>query len=202
MNDRPLHYSTHQSFGRCIGISRLFGLIALFVFAVTVLGCNTLSAQPRFTVSQEQLQHAVAKRFPMRYPVAGLLDLTVQAPELRLLPEQNRLNAIMQVEASGAALHRKQTGTFEVSFSLRFEPSDRSLRATALKFKRLTFLGLRPEASDMLNLYGQALSEKALLEVVLHQLKTQDLAMADAMGMQPGSITVTDKGLVFDFIAK
>jgi hypothetical protein len=41
-----------------------------------------------------------------------------------------------------------------------------------------------------------------LLEVVLHQLKTQDLAMADAMGMQPGSITVTDKGLVFDFIAK
>jgi hypothetical protein len=138
----------------------------------------------------------------MRYPMAGLLDLAVQAPELRLLPDQNRLHAVMQVEASGVALHRIQAGTFEVEFALRYEASDRSLRATALRFKRLAFPGLRPEASDMVNLYGQTLSEKALLEVVLHQLKPQDLAMADALGMQPGSITVTDKGLVFDFVAK
>jgi hypothetical protein len=40
------------------------------------------------------------------------------------------------------------------------------------------------------------------LEVALHQLRPQDLAMTDALGMQPGNITVTDKGLVFDFVAK
>jgi hypothetical protein len=196
MDKRPLHYRLYQC------LSHLFGSIAAFVFGMAILACGTITAQPRFTVPQEQLQQAVAKRFPMRYPVAGLLDLVVQAPELRLLPEQNRLNAVMQVEASGAALHRKQAGLFEVAFALRYEVSDRSLRATALRFKRLTLPGLRPEASDMLNFYGQALSEKALLEVVLHQLKAQDLAMADAMGMQPSNITVTDKGLLVDFIAK
>jgi hypothetical protein len=176
--------------------------ITLAALAMASLGCSTLTAQPRFTVSQDQLQQVVAKRFPIRYPVAGLLDLAVQAPELQLLPEKNRLSAIMAVEASGAALNRKQAGTFEVEFALRYEASDRTLRATALRFKRLNFPGLRPEASDMLNLYGQALSERALLEVALHQLRPQDLAMADALGMQPGSITVTDKGLVFDFVAK
>jgi hypothetical protein len=176
--------------------------LAVTLLALSSLACSTLTAQPRFTVSKDQLQQVVAKRFPMRYPVAGLLDLAVQAPEILLLPEKNRLGATMQVEASGAALNRKQTGTFEVEFALRYEVSDRTLRATALRFKRLDFPGLRPEASQMLNLYGQALSEKALLEVALHQLRPQDLAMADAMGMQPGSITVTDKGLVFDFMAK
>ena len=77
----------------------------------------------------------------------------------------------MAVEASGVALNRKQPGTFEVEFALRYEVSDRTLRATAIRFKRLNFPGLRPEASEMLNLYGQTLSEKALLEVVLHQLQ-------------------------------
>ena len=177
-------------------------LIALSAVAATLLGCSAVSAQPRFTVSKDQLQQVAGKRFPLRYPVAGLLDLAVQAPEIQLLPELNRLSAVMAVEASGVALNRKQAGTFEVEFALRYEVGDRTLRATALRFKRLDFPGLRPEASQMLNLYGQALSEKALLVVVLHQLKPQDLAMADALGMQPGSITVTDKGLVIDMVAK
>ena len=176
--------------------------ITLAAVAFATLACSTLTAQPRFTVSKDQLQQVIAKRFPMRYPVAGLLDLAVQAPEIQLLPVLNRLSAIMAVEASGVALNRKQAGTFEVEFALRYEVSDRTLRATAIRFKRLDFPGLRPEASEMLNLYGQALSEKALLEVVLHTLKPQDLGMADGLGMQPGNITVTEKGLVVDFVSK
>jgi hypothetical protein len=175
---------------------------AIALLALSTLACSTLTAQPRFVVSKDQLQQVVGKRFPLRYPVAGLLNLEVQAPEIRLLPELNRLIAVMAVEASGVALNRKQAGTFEVEFALRYEVSDRTLRATALRFKRLDFAGLRPEASQMLNLYGQTLSEKALLEVTLHQLRPQDLAMAEALGMQSGSITVTDKGLVFDFVTK
>jgi hypothetical protein len=176
--------------------------VAITAIAFATLGCSTLTAQPRFTVSKDQLQQVMAKRFPLRYPVAGLLDLAVQSPEIQLLPALNRLSATMAVEASGVALNRKQPGTFEVEFALRYEVSDRTLRATAIRFKRLDFPGLRPEASQMLNLYGQTLSEKALQEVTLHQLRPQESAMADAMGMQPGSITVTDKGLVFDFVAK
>jgi hypothetical protein len=176
--------------------------IAMVVLVMSLLGCIAVAAQPRFTVPADQLQQAVAKRFPIRYPVAGLLDLTLQAPELKPSPEKNKLNALMLVEASGQALHRKQAGTLEVEFALRYEVSDRTLRATGLKFKRLNFPGLQPMASEMLNLYGQTLSEKALLEVVLHTLRPQDLGMADGLGMQPGSITVTERGLVVDFVAK
>ncbi|MFM2083533.1 MAG: hypothetical protein RLY95_351 [Pseudomonadota bacterium] len=176
--------------------------IAITLLAVSLLACSTLTAQPRFVVPKDQLQQVVGKRFPLRYPVAGLLNLEVQAPEIRLLPEQNRLSATMAVEASGAALNRKQAGTFEVDFALRYEVSDRTLRATALRFKRLDFPSLQPAASEMLNLYGQTLSEKALLEVVLHTLKPQDLGMADGLGMQPGSITVTERGLVVEFVNK
>lgn len=158
--------------------------------------------QPRYTVSAEQLQQAVAQRFPLRYPVAGLLNLEVQAPALHLLPEENRLSAEMAVEAAGPALHRSRAGTFEVDFALRYEASDRTIRAHQLRFKRLRFADLQPAASELLNTYGPALTEQSLQEVVLHRLRPQDLALADAMGLQPGSITVTDKGLVIGFVVK
>ena len=54
----------------------------------------------------------------------------------------------------------------------------------------------------MLNSYGPALAEQSLLELVLHQLRPQDLALADGLWLQPGSITVTYHGLVIGFVAK
>lgn len=181
--------------------SLALGGAAAMVFMLGT-ACTSVGAQPRFTVSAEQLQQVVGQRFPRRYPVAGLLDLAVQPPALRLLPEQNRLGALMTVEASGAALNRKQTGTFELDFALRYEASDRTLRATQLRFRRFNFPGLTASGAELLNTFGPSLAEQSFQEVVLHQLKTQDLAMADGLGMQPGSITVTEAGLVIGFVAK
>lgn len=157
---------------------------------------------PRYTVSAAQLQRSVAARFPLRYPVPGVLTLELQVPQLRLLPEQNRVSAEMVANAAGPALNRSHTGTSEIGFALRYEASDRSIRAHQLRFNRLQFPTLQPRVVDLLNTYGPALAQQSLMEVVLHQLRPQDLALADVMGLQPGSITVTDAGLVIGFVAK
>lgn len=157
---------------------------------------------PRYTVSPEQLQSAVAQRFPLRYPIPGLLNLDLRTPRLRLLSAQNRLGAEMTVDAAGPALNRSHRGTFEVDFALRYEASDRTIRAHQLRFYRLRFPSLQPGVVDMLNTYGPTLAEQSLQEVVLHQLRPQDLAMADVLGLRPGSVTVTDQGLVIGFVVK
>ncbi len=159
-------------------------------------------AAPHYTVSAEQLQRAVAERFPLRYPVPGLLNLDVQVPLLRLLPALNRLGAEMAVQAAGPALQRSHQGTLALDFALRYEASDRTVRAHHLRFQRLQFPTLQPGVVALLNTYGPALAEQTLLEVVLHQLRPQDLALADVIGMQPDSITVTDAGLVIGFVRK
>ena len=162
----------------------------------------TQTPGPRYTVSAAQLQRSVATRFPLRYPVPGVLSLDLQVPQLRLLPEQNRVSAEMVANAAGPVLNRSHNGTFDISFALRYEASDRSIRAHQLRFKRLQFPTLQPGVVDMLNNYGPALAQQSLLEVVLHQLRPQDLALSDVMGLQPGSITVTDAGLVIGFVPK
>ncbi len=148
------------------------------------------------------LQRSVAERFPMRYPVQGLLNLDLQPPTLILLPAQNRLRAAMVVDAAGPALNRSHHGTFDLDFALRYEASDRTLRAHQLRIDRLRFPTLQPGVVELLNTYAPALAEQSLREVVLHRLQPQDLRMADAMGMQPGAITVTDAGLVIGFVLK
>lgn len=158
--------------------------------------------QPHYTVSADTLQRSVAQRFPLRYPVPGVLNLDVQAPHLRLLPASNRLSAEMAVDAAGQALARRHRGSLEVDFALRYEASDRTIRAHQLRIQRLQFPTLQPGVVAMLNSYAPALAEQSLLEVVLHTLRPQDLALADVMGMRPDRITVTEEGLVIGLVVK
>ena len=179
----------------------LLQLTAWLASGAAASACATASA-PSYRVSAEQLQDAVTQRFPLRYPVPGLFDLDVQAPRLRLLPELNRIAGAMAVEAAGPALCRSYAGEFELDFGLRYEPADQSIRAHSLRFHSLRFPGLPAQAAAVVEGYGSALAQQAFLEVVLHRLRPRDLALADAMGLQPGAITVTPQGLVIGFVNK
>jgi hypothetical protein len=155
-----------------------------------------------YTVTADQLQRAVAQRFPLRYPMGGLMDLNLQAPVLRLLPALNRLGTEMAVQASGLALGRSYAGAFDLDFGLRYEASDRTVRAHQLRVNSLRFADLPPGPSALLDTYGPALAEQTLREVVLHRLRPQDLALPDGLGLQPDRITVTPQGLLIGFVAK
>jgi hypothetical protein len=106
------------------------------------------------------------------------------------------------LRAAGPALRRSYRGSFDVDFALRYEPSDQSIRAHELRVHSFRLPGLPPQTLMLLDAYGQALAEQALLEVVLHRLRPGDLALADTMGLQPGDITVTPEGLVIGFVPK
>lgn len=192
MRRRPL-----LTFALCLPLTRLAGAQASEPEAD-----DAPAGLPQYKVSAAALQAAVGQRFPLRYPVPGLLNLDVQLPTLHLLPALNRLGAEMAVEAAGPALNRSHQGTLDVEFALRYEPTDRTVRAHQLRLKRLQFPTLQPGVVALLNTYAPALAEGALLEVVLHRMRPQDLALPDGLGMQPGSITVTPEGLTIGFVPK
>jgi hypothetical protein len=119
----------------------LLGAALGLALALAGSGC-TPSGPRSVTLSLDQMQEKLATRFPRRYPVAGLAELNLQTPRLSLRPERNRINAVMAVEASGPALRRTYSGSMDVDFALRFEPSDQTVRATELEVLALQFEGL------------------------------------------------------------
>ena len=130
-------------------------------------GCSGKSLPSSFSVSSAKLQNMLAQRFPKQYPVAGLLQIQLQTPQLAMLPERNALNAVMDARLSGPVLKE-------------------------------AFQGM----GEMLATYANALAEQALGQVVLYQLQDKDLALVDAMNMQPGAITVTADGLTVAMVQK
>lgn len=164
-----------------------------------VSACASTSS-PSYLVTTAQLEAALAQRFPLRYQVPGLVELNVAVPRLQLLPQLNRIASEMTVEAAGPALVRSYTGEFGLDFALRYEPSDRSIRARGLKVRSLRLAGLPADAANLLQAYAAAMAQQNLPEVVLHRVRERDLALPGAMGLQPGDITVTAEGLRIGFV--
>jgi hypothetical protein len=162
--------------------------------------CLGTRAQPSYRISREQLQQVLAERFPLRYAARGLLDLQIREPQLRLLPEHNRIATELPIEVAGPALGRRYPGFIELDFALRYEASDRTLRAHQVRVQSVRLPGLGGDAAALIDAYARAASERALLEVVVHRLRPADLALTDTMGFEPGQITVEPNGLSIQFV--
>lgn len=178
-------------------------LIAAGGWALALLAVTSsfeADAQPSYRISREQLQQVLAQRFPLRYAAAGLLDLQIREPHLRFLPEQNRVGIDLPIEASGPALARSYPGSIDLDFALRYEAGDRTLRAHQIRVQSVRLPGLARDAAALIDAYARAAAERALLEVVVHRLRPGDLALADTMGFEPGSITVESSGLSIGFV--
>ncbi|NMM79164.1 hypothetical protein B2J89_21225, partial [Acidovorax sp. SRB_24] len=59
--------------------------------ALAATACTGPALPRSVTLSLETLQDKLAQRFPRSYPVAGLVELNLQAPRLALRPERNRI---------------------------------------------------------------------------------------------------------------
>jgi hypothetical protein len=175
------------------------------LLAIQLVGCSLApahAAQPNYKISLAQLQRVMARRFPRRYPVRGVIDLDIDVPRLRLLPDANRVGAQFTIHASGPLLQRSHNGDIDLDFALRYEASDRTIRASGIAVNRADVEGLRPDAAQLLDAYVRASASESLLELVVHQLQPKDLALADTMGLEPGDITVVADGLVVGFVPK
>ena len=179
-----------------------FLVISLLLACTAAFAQPDLQAAPRHRISAAQIQQVLEQRFPLRYPVRGLVDLELQVPILRLLPEQNRLGAELIIDAGGPALRRPHKGRVDLDFALRYEGSDQTVRAHRIRVNAAHLEGLSADAAALLDAYVRASAEQSLREFVLHKLRPQDLLLADTMGLEPGSITVTADGLLIGFVPK
>ncbi len=172
---------------------------AALVGLAALPGCAG-AAVPRYTFGVREIEQALASRFPRRYPLGGLIELELQAPRVALVPERDQLNAVLDVQAGGLLLNgQRPRGVLDVDFGLRYEPSDRTVRAQRVQVNGLRIAGLPPASAEALARYGTPLAAQALEGAVLHTLRPEDLALADGLGVQPGRIAITRAGIVVEF---
>jgi len=172
--------------------ARLLLASLLLLLAACASGPRTLE------VSRQQLQSALERRFPHEARAAGVLALTVGLPRLELQPQANRVRLDFPLEASDRILRSTHRGELAVSFGLRWEPSDASLRAANVRVERLAVQGLPADWAAPLERAGAVMAENLLEDTVLHTFRSEELARA--RGWTPGAIRVTPGGLRIEFL--
>jgi hypothetical protein len=173
-------------------------LTALACWPFAGLRAEEEAPRPRHKVSAAQLYDALSKRFPLRFGVAGLLQLQVNAQRLLLLPARNQLGAALLAQVSGPQVPRAESGELDLVFALRYEATDQSVRAHSPQVLDIRWPGLPPDTLQAVQALLPAMASR-IGEVVLHRFSPRELIVADTMGFEPETITVADDGLVILF---
>lgn len=169
------------------------GSLALLALA----GCGALPSGPRqINISEAQLLERIASRFPVKQRYLGLFEVTLDQPRLRLLPEENRVGTevsyLVGLPLPGSSDIK---GKLELSYSLRFEPSDTTLRLTQARVERLDVDGMNAAQAAQVKKLGGLLADDLLKEAVVHRLKKEDMESLAGRGYRPGAIRVVPGGL-------
>lgn len=155
-------------------------------------------ARPRHKISAATLFEALAKRFPVRAGFGPLLQLQVDAQQLLLQPARNRLGASLSGQLDGLQAGPATRGEVDLVFALRYEPSDRTLRAHQAEVLDVRWPGLAAQSLQPLRSLLREMAQH-VGEVVLHKLEPGDLALAETMGFEPQELRVEDDGLMVFF---
>jgi len=170
--------------------------------AVLLGACASSGLAPRLVmVSEAQLAQRIAEQFPVRQRYLDLFDLTLSSPRVRLIPAENRVGTRMDYALGDFwGSSRRFDGALTLSYGLRFEPSDRSVRMTDVKVEAFDVPRLSGPLAQQAQRLGALVAEHLLNDFSLHRFKPEDLQLAQQRGLRPGALRVVDGGLQLELL--
>jgi len=186
-----LSHCRRAALAACLGLAGLW-----------LAGCAALLGPRTVEIPEARLQQLLARQFPLRSRVLELFDINVAAPRLTLLPDANRVATEFDLAIGDRLLRTPYQGTLALSYGLRYEGSDHTVRLADLRIERaeLREAGALPAAARSLDRIGSAVAERLLGDPVVYTLTAKDLETVQGRGYQPSDIRVTPRGLTITLI--
>lgn len=175
--------------------SWLVGSVSLA--ALLLSGCAALSPGPRTVdISEARLAELIGGQFPFSSRYLELFDVSLGAPQVRLMPAENRIGTAFSYALGSLLLGTRQfQGRLDLSYGLRFEPADNTVRLSQVRMEGFEVPGVPSAYASRANRLGALLAESLLQDLVIHRLQPQDLQAARGWGYQPGLLTVVPGGV-------
>ncbi|HET6789240.1 MAG TPA: hypothetical protein VFH49_14835 [Aquabacterium sp.] len=167
---------------------------------LTVAGCSSMVSLmgPRtIEISRDALMRQLSTQFPMRNQVLDLFEVTAATPRLTLQPDSNRVLADVDLAARDKLFGRAYQGSLWLSFGLRYEPRDQTIRLHQVTIDKVALQGLPASYERHLTKLGSWLSEERLQNYPIHRLSADDIQKADKHGFTVSDIKITHRGLAF-----
>ena len=170
------------------------GLLALAA-AVALPGCAGLLQPRSLTLDAAEIQHLLDRRFPQDRRLLEVLDVRVSAPRARLLPETNRVGAVLDIQAEDRVFGGRWQGRLDVDATLRWQGTDQTLRLDQVRVQDLARDPGGSAARSAAERLGAVVAERLLEGLPLYQLAGEPAARLQRAGLQPAGVTVLRQGV-------
>jgi len=167
-------------------------ILAATPLAAGLAGCGGLLGPQVITLGEAELVALMGRSFPQTRRVLEVLEVELSTPQLRLIPDRNRLAVVLNIRTRERLLGGAGRGQISFDSALRYEPQDASLRLTQVRVQQIGFEG---GAASGLQRLGIALAEAVLEDLTLYRLSAERQASLRQVGLQPGAVTVTSRGV-------
>ncbi len=180
---------------------RILLVLSTALLATSLIGCAALRPQPKtLNISQERLMQLIGGQFPFNSKMLEVLDVGVSSPKISFDAVNNRINTSLDLNVIGSGIvglltKREYKGGIDLSYGLRFEPTDNSVRMTDVKLGKLSVDGVPELMERPMSRLGVALAQKLLSEQVLYKVSDKDLEAAKGWGYKPGAFKIGAAGL-------
>ena len=118
-------------------------LTTLLIGTLALLSsCATLPPPPKtISVTEARLAQLIGSQFPFDSEMLEVLDVIVSAPRITLDPDNNRINTAFDINVAGNSIlglftSKTYKGVLDLSYGLRFEPKDATVRLTDVRVHR------------------------------------------------------------------
>lgn len=174
------------------GMGRRAALLGVAGWGLLLGACAVVSPGPRTVeISEVRLAEMISRHFPVDTRYLEWFDVSLAQPRIRLMPAENRIATQMDYTL-GTALTggRALRGGLELSYGLRFEPGDATVRLADVRVERFDLPGVPASQAGRVNRLGSAMAESVLQDAVVHRLRPDELKHLDGWGYQPGLFKV------------
>lgn len=159
-------------------------------------GCAGWPGPPdRITLAPDDIARLLDRHFPLDRRVLDVLDVTLRSPQVRLLPERNRIAALLDIGVRERVLGGRWRGTLSFDSALRWEPRDRTLRLDQARVADLRLVSGGDAARTPAERLGAVLMERVLEDLVLYTLPAEREASLRTAGVAPSGVAVTAGGV-------
>lgn len=163
---------------------------------LALAGCALLPGPRSVHLPEAKLAAMIAGQFPFSARYLELFDVTLDTPRVRLMPQDNRIGTELDYRIGASLFGRRQAGgTLGLSYGLRYEPADQTVRLTQVRVERFDVPGVPQAQAARASRLGGLLAESLLQDFVIHRLKPEDLRGLQGWGYQPGALQVVPGGL-------
>jgi hypothetical protein len=164
--------------------------------ALSLAGCaSAFSLAPdHVTFSRDELQRAVARKFPFQKNLAPFADVVLSNPVVSLLPEQNRVAVQVDAHFGSVLLNQPVTGHFTLSGQLVYDVARNAIVLKTPAVDSVSFDGDAQIYSQQVGRAAGLLAADLLSDYPVYTFKPGQLQFA-GMTYVPGAITVLDSGI-------